>query len=790
MKPITSQLVVLNLGKGSLNQGFSQIVAQLWEAGSPHPIQLTASLPSNVELIQLDEQWRALYNALSSKLHWRRSQPDDIEIEEDNLTNISTTEFQKLCEQVKFCLNMWLDSLDFSKMERRLRAKLTQDHTLRVIVESEDEATRQLPWHQWSFFEDYPLAEVALGVEDFTRVRPTKRTPNGRVRILAVLGCSTGIDIQQDRVILENLPESDTFFLVEPTRSELDRWLWDDLGWDILFFAGHSSSQDLGQHGYLEINPSEHLSIPHLRNAMKGAISRGLQLAIFNSCDGLGLAKELANLALPQLVVMREPVPDLVAQEFLKKLLLTFHKGQSLYESVREAREKLQGLEDTYPCASWLPIICQNPSASPPTWQRLRLGLLPEESMSRWHGLRIVSFACLALTGFVVGLRQLGYLESYELTAYDRLMQLRPAEEPDDRLLIITVTAADIQSVTAQERENSSLANSSLEQLLMRLESAKPQVIGLDIYRDFPIDPKHQDLIAQFQKNDRFISICKLWESEEDPGTPPSKEIPTPDLRSRVGFSDGIRDVDGVFRRYLFGMAPPPQSSCQVDIAFGMQVALRYFKDKYVSGMTEADELQIGEVIFKSLESNSGSYQNIDVSSFQLLLNYRAGDQIATTMTLQEALEDERLSELAQDRVVLIGTVAPSFGDLHLTPYSDNAFEEMPGILIQAHGISQILSAVEDGRSLMWWWPDWIETIWISCWALGGGLLVLTVKSLYRSGAIILILAGSINLGCYLLFLPGGWIPLVPPLLTLVGGAGIGAIYRRYQWTVSRKMAS
>jgi hypothetical protein len=29
---------------------------------------------------------------------------------------------------------------------------------------------------------------------------------------------------------------------------------------------------------------------------------------------------------------------------------------------VREAREKLQGLEDRYPCATWLPVICQNPS--------------------------------------------------------------------------------------------------------------------------------------------------------------------------------------------------------------------------------------------------------------------------------------------------------------------------------------------------------------------------------------------------------------------------------------------
>ncbi len=39
-----------------------------------------------------------------------------------------------------------------------------------------------------------------------------------------------------------------------------------------------------------------------------------------------------------------------------------------LYNSVREARQKLEGLEDRYPCASWLPVICQNPAEVPLKW--------------------------------------------------------------------------------------------------------------------------------------------------------------------------------------------------------------------------------------------------------------------------------------------------------------------------------------------------------------------------------------------------------------------------------------
>jgi hypothetical protein len=59
---------------------------------------------------------------------------------------------------------------------------------------------------------------------------------------------------------------------------------------------------------------------------------------------------------------MLPPVPDFVAQQFLKYFLIAFANGEPLDRSVRQAREQLQGLEDLYPCASWLPIICQNPA--------------------------------------------------------------------------------------------------------------------------------------------------------------------------------------------------------------------------------------------------------------------------------------------------------------------------------------------------------------------------------------------------------------------------------------------
>lgn len=130
----------------------------------------------------------------------------------------------------------------------------------------------------------------------------------------------------------------------------------------MVFFAGHSaSSANLGT-GYLKINATNRLTIADLKYALKQSIEQGLKLVIINSCDGFGLANELLAIQLPQAIVMREPVPDVVAQQFLHNFLLAFTSGLPVYQAVRSAREQLQGLEDLYPCASWLPVLCQNPA--------------------------------------------------------------------------------------------------------------------------------------------------------------------------------------------------------------------------------------------------------------------------------------------------------------------------------------------------------------------------------------------------------------------------------------------
>lgn len=384
-----SQLVTLGLGAGTCQQGFPSVTAQLWVQNASFPIKFAGSLPPEPELARLYKHWRTLYQALHLRLNWRQeSNPNEesrlcqadtsenrFAFDYTSINRVSGHEFHEICQQLKRQLNTWLQSPDFFTIDQRLRLQIEPTASIKFIIETDDQLVRQLPWHLWSLLESCPQAEVAFSAQTYEQNQTTRLMSRDdklkKARVLAILGHSSGIDIQQDRDILEQLPNSEVVFLSEPDRATLDRWLWDTRGWDILFFAGHSSSHSEGKpsnSGYLNLNPSETISIEQLHYALRAAIDRGLQLAIFNSCDGLGLAQALENLHLPQMIVMREPVPDQVAQHFLRNLTHALASGHLFYPAVRMAREQLQGIESKFPCASWLPTLCQNPSAPSFVW--------------------------------------------------------------------------------------------------------------------------------------------------------------------------------------------------------------------------------------------------------------------------------------------------------------------------------------------------------------------------------------------------------------------------------------
>ncbi|MDJ0692653.1 MAG: CHASE2 domain-containing protein [Xenococcaceae cyanobacterium MO_188.B32] len=383
-----------------------------------------------------------------------------------------------------------------------------------------------------------------------------------------------------------------------------------------------------------------------------------------------------------------------------------------------------------------------------------------------------VPLASLLVTSIVIGMRSLGWLQPWELQSFDWLMRMRPNEGLDKRLLLVTITEDDVQSQLGAERGAVSLSDRSLNRLLAKLEQAKPRAIGLDIHRDFPVGEKYQDLATRMQQSDRFFVVCLYG----NPGVPPPPEVPP----ERQGFNNALLDPDRILRRHL--LAVSSSSPCQSKYSFNWQLATRYLAKAEIYPQTTPDRyLQLGETVFKTLETNTGGYQKIDASGHQILLNYRSTPQIAQTITLQELLGDRFSPELVKDRIVLIGTTAPSFRDHNWrTAYSTGnwSVRTMSGVEIQAHMVSQILSAVLDKRPLIWWLSKSEEVIWIWFWSLAGGLLVWRFSSPRSALLGIGVAASFLYISCWiLLIVNGGWLPLVPSILVLVVTGSSVAIY-------------
>lgn len=848
--------MVLSLGSGSCKTGFQTVTAQLWQGSDQIPIKFSGGLPPAPELEALYRRWQVLYQALYARLHWRRpdlrrgcetsgeqsfdrSDSDLFGIEfdhSDDPNRVSEAEFHQVCQQLERQLNQWLQSPAFVTLDQRLRTRLDANQPLQVTIETDDGLLRHLPWHLWNLLESCPEANIAVSAQDYERVE-TALSSRTQLRILAILGHSEGIDIQQDRQVLEQLPDAEIVFLTEPQRSDVDQWLWHPEGWDILFFAGHSSSQH--SEGRLYLNPSETLTVEQLRNALKAAIRRGLQLAIFNSCDGLGLARTLGDLNIPQLIVMREPVPDQVAQVFLKHFLQLFSTGESFFSAVRQARERLQGLEGRFPCASWLPTICQNPAAPSLTWPvplretadspslAAQKDPMPSESTAsedagpdstdrdgrftvlpasvqplaskpldrssastdaevsqqqgtgspdserclpahRWRSLGLSLITALGVAAGVMGIRTGGHLRPLELWTYDQLIQRQPDEEPDDRLLLVEVTEADLRQYGWP------LSDEVLVQLLKTLNAAQPRVIGVDIFRDLPQEPGNFELRQFWQQHDNAIAIC-LHSDVNNLGIPPPPGLPS----EQVGFNDVPLDANDTVRRQLWAMGPTTRSECTTQLSFSLALALRYLQAEGIEATRNPDgSIQLGKMTVERLRHPAGGYQ--DLAGYQTMLRYRrhrgSADGIVQTVRIEDLLEGQVSEALIRDRVVLLGLTAHSIQDSFRTPYG----EKLRGVMLHAQMVSQILSAVLEGRSLITVWPLAGELVWVGAWSLMGGLLAWRVRSQRRYPWLMLAGVLMLTAGSAGLLRVGLWIPLVPSGLSLLlSSVGVRAIKHR-----------
>ncbi|MBW4512809.1 MAG: CHASE2 domain-containing protein [Scytonematopsis contorta HA4267-MV1] len=379
-----------------------------------------------------------------------------------------------------------------------------------------------------------------------------------------------------------------------------------------------------------------------------------------------------------------------------------------------------------------------------------------------WHGTLVVT---PTIAGLTILVRLLGWFQPLEYATLDISFRLRPEEAVDERIIIVAVEESDLSRLKQWP-----LSDELLAKLLTNIKQQNPKVIGLDIYRNLPVEPGNAELKKVFKETSNLFGIQKVIGDRFSPEIPPS---PVLSQLGQVTSNDVVVDEDGVVRRgMLFPIPGEPLPS------LGLTMAMEYLRGQGIEPESAKDgAMKLGNTVFDIFESNDGNYLNADAGGYQIILNYRGAANSFQSVPLTDVLENRVPPNLMRDRIVLIGAKAPSLNDAFYTPYSRGFFGtpvRTPGVEVQANVTSQILSSVLDSRPLIKVWYDPLEKVWIVLWILiiasFGWHWRYTKAHFYILWMLSLLLVNIaiVSFIGYVSFLLGWWIPVISPLMGLL----------------------
>ncbi|MGD1943249.1 MAG: CHASE2 domain-containing protein [Leptolyngbyaceae cyanobacterium] len=383
----------------------------------------------------------------------------------------------------------------------------------------------------------------------------------------------------------------------------------------------------------------------------------------------------------------------------------------------------------------------------------------------------------------VVVLRLLGMLQAVEWEALDSFLRWRPAEPTDQRLLIVGINESDIQQVGTYP-----IPDAKLAALMTQLQKSEPRAIGLDVYRDFPVEPGYADLVEVFTQSPRVFGIDKIT---QEPVAPPPSLPP-----EQVGFNDFPLDRDGFVRRAFLGAFPPAShpDAEQFRLAFPLLLAEAYLADESLlleNGRRNPDNMRFGDTELIRFAAHTGGYVRADATGVQMLVNVRSGASPFEVVSMTDILTGQVDEALIRDRVVLIGITTPSIKDQFNTAATNAPTHPVVyGVEMHAHVTSQILSAVFDDRRLITTWPDGWEYLWIGVWGGMGMVLVrFVIKPAWYVLSVGLLGLGLVGLSLALLWLAGWWLPVIPALIAFTFNGLVLPGFYLYDQTLRSRIA-
>lgn len=396
----------------------------------------------------------------------------------------------------------------------------------------------RLPWEAWEIGAEFGHSKPLRFVRMPSQIRSV---PGGtgssrrRVRILAILGDDTGLDFATEKATLQSLSLAEVEFvgwqdkvLKTILKEQICHAIADPIGWDILFFAGHSNETNLTG-GELGIAPNQSMLMQELVPYLQTAKERGLKFAVFNSCKGISIAQTLIDLGLNEVAVMREPISNAVAQEFFVQFVQSLAQLNDVHTAVRNACHYLK-LEKsvTYPSAHLVPSVFRHPQS-----QSFKLSYQPwQKRLQQWLPTKregIALAACLFLS--VLPSVQSFLLEQrlwLQAVYREQTGQLPPAHSP------VTLLQIDEESLHQAGIDQPQPMNRQyLAQIVEHLAQHRAKVVALDYFLDRP-QLDHDALLAKavresIARNSTWFIFGAYVDNGKQVGVLPSTQIASRD---------------------------------------------------------------------------------------------------------------------------------------------------------------------------------------------------------------------------------------------------------------------
>ena len=476
----------------------------------------------------------------------------------------------------------WLKSRELLEIRSKIAALVSLGTESDLFLTCEPLALARFPWEVWEILGEFGQRSNVRIIRTPANLRHevTPHPRSGKMRILVILGDETGLSFHAEITALKSLERfADVQFegwrvgqSIAGLKERIAQRLVDPEGWDILFFAGHSNESILTG-GELAIGPQTSIFLREIQPQLLKAKENGLQFAIFNSCKGLDLANTLIDLGLSQVAIMREPIHNSVAQDFLIQFIQHLTQDndraqRTVYDALHHACQYLKLDRNlTYPSAYFIPSFFCHPETFPFTPRVLGMGhrvraLLPSRRQTITLGAILLATTITPLQDLLLDGRLMVQ------SIYRQTTGQIPKDRPE--IKIVQIDEASIRAGLIPDRKLNPIDRTALAKTITAIGAQSPKVLAIDylLDRPSPEDPVLAKSLAQLQNSNISLIFSSDRQALQTIGVSPTL-LRTIDPLRKLARSGYINFYPG----YL---SQPTGSDCSQGCPFGFMAAEAY----------------------------------------------------------------------------------------------------------------------------------------------------------------------------------------------------------------------